>query len=74
MDTVLKEHYSTNLQLIFDLEMVGDKMKTRTKTFSNVRQLATKENLYEVANSIAGLQTKDLSKIYTTEKNQLKQE
>ncbi len=72
METVLQEHYSTTLQLIFDLEMVGDKMKTRTKTFSDVRQTATKENLYEVANSIAGLQIRDLSKIYTTEKNQLK--
>ena len=72
METVLEQHYSTTLQLIFDLEMVGDKMKTRTKTFSNVRQLATKEDLYEVANSIAGLQIRDLSKIYKTEKNQLK--
>ncbi len=72
METVLKERYSTNLQLIFDLEMVGDKMKTRTKTFSNVREAAAEGDLYEVANSIAGLQTRDLSKVYTTEKNQLK--
>lgn len=72
METVLQEHYSTTLQLIFDLEMVGDKMKTRTKTFSDVKQTAAKEDLYEVANSIAGLQIRDLSKIYTTEKNQLK--
>ena len=74
METVLQKHYSTNLQLIFDLEMVGDKMKTRTKTFSNVRQLATKEDLYAIANSVASLQTRSLSKIYTNEKNQLKPE
>ena len=74
MEPVLKERYSTNLQLVFDLEMVGDKMKTRTKTFSNVRETATGGDLYEVANSIAGLQTRTLSKVYTTEKSQLKPE
>ena len=36
-------------------KMVGDKKQTRTRSFSNIKQEATNEHLYEAGESIASL-------------------
>ena len=53
----------TSLKIRFDLGMEDGKSKTRSKTFSNVRTTATSQDLFDVANSIANLQTYDVLEI-----------
>ena len=71
---VLQVNVKNTLQLEYDLGMRGDKQITRRKTYTGVKEDATKENLFDVANTLAGLQTNPLSSIYLNETNQLKEE
>ena len=53
----------TSLKIKFDLGMEDGKSKTKSKTFSNVRTTATSQDLFDVANSIANLQSYDVLEI-----------
>ena len=53
----------TSLKIRFDLGMEDGKSKTKNKTFSNIRTTATSQDLFDVANSIANLQTYDVLEI-----------
>ncbi|MDN4524862.1 DUF1659 domain-containing protein [Fictibacillus fluitans] len=47
---------NTQLRLVFDGGMDGDKQIYKNKNFSNVKTGATAEQLYAVANALAPLQ------------------
>ena len=68
--SVMELKNPTSLKIRFDLGMEDGKSKTKSKTFSNVRTTATSQDLFEVANSIANLQSYDVLEIvkqdYTT--------
>lgn len=53
----------TSLKIRFDLGMEDGKSKTKSKTYSNVRTTATSQDLFDVANSIANLQSYDVLEI-----------
>ena len=61
--SVIEIKNPTSLKIRFDLGMEDGKSKTRNKTFSNVRTTATSQDLFDVANSIANLQTYDVLEI-----------
>ena len=61
--SVIELKNPTSLRIRFDLGMEDGKTKTRSKTFSNVRTSATGQDLFDVANAIAGLQSYDVLEI-----------
>ncbi|MDN4071658.1 DUF1659 domain-containing protein [Fictibacillus terranigra] len=46
----------TQLRMVFDAGMEGDKQLYKNKSFSNVKTSATGDQLYAVANALAPLQ------------------
>lgn len=53
----------TSLRIRFDLGMEDGKSKTKSRTYSNIRTNATGQDLFDVAESIAGLQSYDVLEI-----------
>ena len=53
----------TSLKIKFDLGMEDGKSKTRSRTYSNIRTTATSQDLFDIANSIANLQSYDVLEI-----------
>ena len=53
----------TSLKIRFDLGMEDGKSKTRSRTYSNIRTTATSQDLFDIANSIANLQSYDVLEI-----------
>ena len=51
------------LKIRFDLGLEDGKSKTRSRTYSNIRTTSTSQDLFDVANSIANLQTYDVLEI-----------
>lgn len=66
-----KVNYSTSLQLEFYLGEEGGKEKKRRKTYGDIKENATTEDLHAVARAIATLQKHTLSTVYLNERNQL---
>ena len=68
--SVVETKSPTSLKIRFDLGMEDGKTKVRSKTFQSVRTTATSQDLFDVANSIANLQSYDVLEIikqdYTT--------
>lgn len=71
---ILQVNEKNTLQLQYDLGMSGNRQLTRRKTYTGVKEEAAVENLYDVASTLAGLQTNPLEKVYLNETNQLKEE
>lgn len=65
---------SVRLKLELDGGMVGDRQITKSKIFSKVKPTAVNEDLYQIAGSLAGLQTLPLSKVKRLEEIHLKEE
>jgi hypothetical protein len=65
---------SVRLKLELDGGMKGDKQIVKSKIFSKVKPTAESQNLYEVAKSVAGLQTLPLSKVKRLEEIQIVEE
>lgn len=65
---------SVRLKLELDGGMVGDRQVTKSKIFSKVKPTAESQDLYEIAQSLGGLQTLPLSKVKRLEEIQLKEE
>jgi len=65
---------SVRLKLELDGGMVGDRQITKSKIFSKVKPTAANEELYQIAGSLAGLQTLPLSKVKRLEEIHLKEE
>lgn len=53
----------TSLRIRFDLGMEDGKSKTKSRTYSNIRTNATGQDLFDVAEAIAGLQSYDVLEI-----------
>lgn len=49
-----------SLMLEFDAGVVNGKQTLKNKSYSNIRQTATDESLLKTANTLAGLQERDL--------------
>lgn len=62
---------NVRLKLELDGGMVGDRQIIKSKTFSKVKPEAEDEELYQVAISLAGLQTLPISKVKRLEEIQL---
>ena len=62
---------NVRLKLELDGGMVGDRQIIKSKTFSRVKPEAEDEDLYQVALSLAGLQTLPISKVKRLEEIQL---
>lgn len=65
---------NTRLKLELDGGMKGDRQVIKAKTFSKVKAEAENEALYEVAQSLVGLQTLPLFKIKRLEEVELVEE
>lgn len=65
----LKEKLVLRLEL--DGGMVAGRQKITSKSFSAIKTDATDENLYTTAESLAGLQEKDLMKVKKVETTNL---
>lgn len=65
---------SVRLKLELDGGMVGDRQVTKSKIFSKVKPTAESQDLYEIAQSLGGLQTLPLSKVKRLEEIHLKEE
>ena len=68
----VKENVRVKLEL--DGGMKGDKQIIKSKIFSKVKPTAESENLYQIAKSVASLQTLPLSKVKRLEEIQLIEE
>lgn len=68
----IKENVRLKLEL--DGGMNGDKQIIKSKIFSKVKPTVESENLYQVAKSVASLQTLPLSKVKRLEEIQLIEE
>ena len=65
---------NVRLKLELDGGMKGDKQIIKSKIFSKVKPTAESENLYQIAKSVASLQTLPLSKVKRLEEIQLIEE
>ena len=65
---------NTRLKLELDGGMNGDKQVIKTKIFSKVKPTAESEDLYQVAKSVASLQTLPLDKVKRLEEIKLVEE
>lgn len=65
---------NVRLKLELDGGTVGNKQITRTKTFSKIKPASADEDVYGVAESLAGLQFLPLSKVKRLEEIYLREE
>ena len=65
---------NTRLKLELDGGMDGNKQIIKSKTFTRVKPTAENQDLYDVAQALAGLQSLPLSKVKRLEEVQLKEE
>ena len=73
METIIKVNVRTTLQLEYDLGMEGDKQIKRKKSYAGIKENAGEDKLFEVAETLAMLQTNPLSSVYVNETNMLKE-
>ncbi len=66
-----KIHDKTNLQLVFDLGMDGNKQLLKRKTFSEIKPNATTTAIMNVVDAIVGLQENNLFATYINERSKL---